>query len=222
MKTVIAMVLLGVCNVFAAEETNPAPVLVTISTNLVPVKGQLKLTPQMERLNKSPYFNSWINEFKGFILSRTKKNVVGSPYERPVIHLDAMRYLHVNGQENFYLDLYSFAESPKYAFLFETNQVVEFMVDGARVTVQSLSGEDYFSYEPERSRSVGEGLMFPVPPQFLQALGAAKKVQMRVETKHRTDTRDLSATNLARFRIFAATFIDSNSLARASLAVRGK
>ncbi len=62
-----------------------------------------------------------------------------------------------------------------------------------------LIGGDYFTYE---------SALYPVNEEVLRAMGAATRVQVRIEGARNTVYRRLSPLNIQRFKIFADTFLD--------------
>jgi hypothetical protein len=207
MKWIVSMMILAFCNVLAGEQRTPASPVLSLSMGRA--SNRLKLTPQMEHLlTHSPYFTSRTNASTDVRLDSLRGNWVGAPDADPTMFLGAVHSIcRTNDVETFQLDLSTHAKSPQTAVHLSSNQVLVLVVDGQEHKFQAEPGTTCFNQEPDKAgETVSEVQRFMVTPEFLGKLGAAKTVQMRVETETHKETRDLSKDNIKRFAYFAHTF----------------
>jgi hypothetical protein len=194
-------------------------ILAAAATNTIPFQAtSLKLTKEMERLNKSEFFHSFLNEADGILVNQLRNNRIGD--NEPLLMLGALRREKEGRLPTYSLDVIVHAsEERKWIGLAETQAMV-MVIDGAKYTIEPDVARYDLRYETKPQFWVMETASFKVPEEMMQTLGNAKRAQVKLDGERGSVIRNLSATNLARFKIFANVFIGKGQGAGATSPVK--
>ncbi len=198
----------------AGSARGAEPVALTWSTNQPPatnalVRHRLELTKEQARLNGSQFFLSEVNDFKKRTSHELKGNEV-EPAMRPAACLNAMVFNYEDGARECFLTV-SLSSSRYRDWADIGTNVLELIIDGS-MKVQATPGREWSFFHHDVLTAddvvVVESETYRVSEEVIRSIAAARRAQFRIRGEKGSVQRNLDATNLRRFQVFAATFLD--------------
>ena|GEM_PF-5888507 len=189
-----------------------------VATNLL-LRRPLELSPAAVRLNQSPYFKSEVDDFKKCVRHSLHANFTEEHLDL-IVDFGATMERFQAGDVNHYLWVFAYADDPLDWVNISTNRLTV-IVDGVNIiSTEPVPGAS--SLKGERNKagrlvSVSEGSHYQASGEVFRLIASARRAQFRLEGERGVIQRSLSATNIARFKVFVETFMDGKPASKSGL-----